>query len=41
MRKIDMGAQGKSGAVGYVLDASRFDTGGYRSHSAATRPTRS
>jgi iron complex outermembrane receptor protein len=37
MRKTDLNAQGKSGAVGYVLDASRFDTDGYRSHSAAMR----
>ncbi|HEU4376121.1 MAG TPA: TonB-dependent receptor [Telluria sp.] len=36
-RKTDINAQGSSGAVGYVLDASRFDTDGYRSHSAATR----
>ena len=37
MRKADLGAQGKSGAIGYVLDASRFETDGYRSHSAARR----
>jgi iron complex outermembrane receptor protein len=30
-------AQGSSGALGYVLDASRFETDGYRAHSAATR----
>ncbi|PWF55614.1 TonB-dependent receptor family protein [Massilia glaciei] len=36
-RKLDMNAQGKSGGVGYVLDASRFSTDGYRDHSAATR----
>src|SRR5450830_799677 len=36
-RKTDLNAQGASGAVGYVLDASRFDTDGYRAHSAATR----
>jgi len=35
--KTDMNAQGKAGAVGYVLDASRFETDGYRDHSAATR----
>lgn len=37
MRKADLNAQGKAGTVGYVLDASRFETDGYRSHSAATR----
>ena len=37
MRKVDLGAQGKSGGIAYVLDASRFDTDGYRSHSAARR----
>ena len=36
-RKLDVNAQGKSGGVGYVLDASRFDTDGYRDHSAARR----
>jgi iron complex outermembrane receptor protein len=36
-RKIDLNAQGSSGTIGYVLDASRFETDGYRSHSAATR----
>jgi iron complex outermembrane receptor protein len=36
-RKLDVNAHGKSGAIGYVLDASRFDTDGYRSHSAAIR----
>ncbi len=36
-RKLDLNAQGKSGAIGYVLDASRFDTDGYRDHSAARR----
>ena len=36
-RKTDLNAQGKAGAVGYVLDASRFETDGYREHSAATR----
>ena len=35
--KTDLNAQGKQGSVGYVLDASRFDTDGYRNHSAATR----
>ncbi|MEO7581216.1 MAG: TonB-dependent receptor [Massilia sp.] len=36
-RKVDMNAQGAANGVGYVLDASRFETDGYRSHSAATR----
>lgn len=35
--KADLSAQGKPGAVGYVLDASRFHTDGAREHSAATR----
>jgi iron complex outermembrane receptor protein len=45
--KIDISAQGHTGAsgdgtdsqagFGYVLDASRFDTDGYRAHSAARR----
>jgi iron complex outermembrane receptor protein len=35
--KTDLNASGSAGGVGYVLDASRFDTDGYRSHSAATR----
>ena len=37
LRKTDVNAQGRSGAVGYLLDASRFETDGYREHSAATR----
>jgi iron complex outermembrane receptor protein len=36
-RKTDINAQGSSGALGYVIDASRFETDGYREHSAATR----
>ncbi len=36
-RKADVNAQGKQAGVGYVLDASRFDTDGYRAHSAARR----
>jgi iron complex outermembrane receptor protein len=36
-RKADVNAQGKQAGVGYVLDASRFETDGYRAHSAATR----
>jgi iron complex outermembrane recepter protein len=35
--KTDISAQGKPGSVGYVLDASRFHTDGFRDHSAATR----
>jgi iron complex outermembrane receptor protein len=35
--KTDVTAQGKQGNIGYVLDASRFDTDGYRAHSAAAR----
>jgi len=36
-RKADVNAQGKQAGIGYVLDASRFKTDGYRAHSAATR----
>lgn len=36
-RKADLAAQGTAGGIGYVLDASRFSTDGYRDHSAATR----
>ena len=36
-RKADINAHGSSGAVGYVIDASRFETDGYRAHSAAMR----
>ena len=36
-RKLDVNAQGSSGGIGYVLDASRFETDGYRNHSAARR----
>jgi iron complex outermembrane receptor protein len=35
--KLDVNAEGSSGGVGYVLDSSRFETDGYRDHSAATR----
>lgn len=35
--RFGLGAEGESGAVGYVLDGSRFDTDGYRDHSAARR----
>jgi iron complex outermembrane receptor protein len=37
MRKTDINGGGKSGKVGYLLDASHFETDGYRAHSAATR----
>lgn len=37
VRKTDVNAQGKAGEVGYLLDASRFETDGYRDHSAARR----
>jgi len=36
-RKTDLNASGSAGGVGYLVDVSRFDTDGYRSHSAATR----
>lgn len=36
-RKVDLNAQGSASGVGYVIDASRFDTDGYRAHSAARR----
>ncbi|HZV66773.1 MAG TPA: TonB-dependent receptor [Telluria sp.] len=36
-RKADLNAQGKSDGIGYVLDTSRFETDGYRDHSAARR----
>lgn len=35
--KVDIGAEGEKNGVGYLVDASRFDTDGYRHHSAATR----
>ncbi|MGX4644367.1 TonB-dependent receptor family protein [Massilia sp. SYSU DXS3249] len=37
MRKVDVNAQGEAGGVGYLVDMSRFDTDGYRWHSAARR----
>ena len=37
LRKTDLNAQGSAAGIGYVLDASRFDTDGYRDHSAAQR----
>lgn len=36
-RKVDTNASGRSGGIGYLIDASRFETDGYRDHSAATR----
>jgi iron complex outermembrane receptor protein len=35
--KTDLAAQGRAGEMGYVLDASRFATDGYREHGAAER----
>src|SRR5574343_509184 len=35
--KADLSTQGEVGGVGYVIDASRFATEGYRDHSAAER----
>ena len=37
MVKVDVNAQGETGGIGYVVDGSRFDTDGYRAHSAARR----
>ena len=37
MRKFDLNAAGQASGIGYVLDASRFETDGYRAHSAAKR----
>lgn len=37
MKKEDVGAQGKAGGIGYVIDTSHFSTDGYRDHSAAER----
>ena len=36
-RKADLSAQGETNGIAYVLDASRFETDGYRDRSAATR----
>lgn len=36
-RKFDLGAEGTTGPMGFMVDASRFETDGYRDHSAATR----
>jgi iron complex outermembrane receptor protein len=35
--KTDVNASGTSDGLGYLIDASRFDTDGYRDHSAARR----
>ena len=35
--KADISAQGEVGGLGYVIDASRFSTDGYRDHSSAER----
>jgi iron complex outermembrane receptor protein len=37
MWKVDLNALGETSDFGYVLDASRFGTEGYRAHSAARR----
>jgi iron complex outermembrane receptor protein len=37
MWKLDLNAQGETEGLGYVVDASRFGTQGYRAHSAARR----
>jgi iron complex outermembrane receptor protein len=37
--KIGLKIGGQQGAVNYIFDASRFDTEGFREHSAATRDT--
>lgn len=36
-RKTDVNLQGSSNGIGYVIDTSRFETDGYRAHSAAER----
>ncbi|KQQ92421.1 TonB-dependent receptor [Massilia sp. Leaf139] len=37
MRKLDLNAQGEANGIGYLIDASRFDTDGFRDHGAARR----
>jgi iron complex outermembrane receptor protein len=37
LAKLDVNAQGETNGLGYVVDASRFVTEGYRAHSAARR----
>lgn len=36
-KRLGLAAEGQSGAVGYVVDVSRFQIDGYRVHSAARR----
>ncbi|MBL8450022.1 MAG: TonB-dependent receptor [Dechloromonas sp.] len=35
--KVDVASQGEAAGIGYVIDASRFASEGYREHSAVTR----
>ncbi|MCZ4305970.1 TonB-dependent receptor [Zoogloeaceae bacterium G21618-S1] len=35
--KIELGAEGAVGKTGYILNTSRFDSNGFRDHSAVTR----
>lgn len=35
--RFGLGAEGESDGIGYLLDASRFDTDGFRDHSSARR----
>jgi len=35
--RVGLTAEGKTGVLGYVLDAARYQTDGYREHSAARR----
>lgn len=35
--RVDLLVKGQSGTLGYVVDASRYETDGYRDHSAARR----
>ncbi len=37
LKRVAAAASGKSGAIGYTLGASRFETDGYRQHSATER----
>ncbi len=37
LRRVAVASSGKAGAIGYTLGASRFETEGYRQHSAAER----
>jgi iron complex outermembrane recepter protein len=37
LRRVAASASGRSGAIGYTLGASRFETDGYRQHSATER----